>query len=124
MTPDALQEWLDVYVAAWRSYDPDAIGALFTDTASYAYHPWDTGDEIVRGREAIVANWLEEQDEPGSWEAAFRPGPVDGNRAVAVGVVRYADGRTYDNLFQLRFEGGGCAEFVEWYMRRPEPGGS
>jgi hypothetical protein len=30
VTPDALQTWLDAYVAAWRSYDPAAIGALFT----------------------------------------------------------------------------------------------
>jgi hypothetical protein len=120
MTPDALQTWLDAYVAAWRSYDPAAIGALFTDHACYAYHPWDTGDEVLRGRDAIVANWLEERDEPGSWEAAYRPGLVDGEAATAVGVTRYADGRTYDNLWELRFDGGRCAEFIEWFMLRPK----
>ena len=36
----------------------------------YAYHPYDEGEEVVRGREAIVADWLEEQDEPGTWEAS------------------------------------------------------
>lgn len=122
MTPEGLQTWLDEYVAAWRSYDPDAIGALFTEDACYAYHPWDTGDAVVRGRAAIVANWLEERDEPGSWEAAYRPGLIAGEAATAVGVTRYADGTTYDNLWELRFDGERCADFVEWYMRRPAPG--
>jgi len=35
-----VQTWLDAYVEAWRTYD----------------------------RDAIVASWLEERDEPGSWE--------------------------------------------------------
>ena len=121
MTPDALQAWLDAYVDAWRRYDPAAIGALFTPDATYAYHPYDTGDDVVRGRDAIVANWLEEQDDPGSWEAEYRPGLIDGERATVVGVTRYADGKVFDNLFQLRFSDGRCAEFVEWYMQRPQP---
>ena len=120
MTPEALQTWLDAYVAAWRSYDPAAIGALFTDDACYAYHPWDSGNEVIRGRDAIVANWLEDQDEPGSWEAAYRPGLVDGDSATAVGVTRYVDGRVFDNLWELRFDGGRCADFVEWFMVRPK----
>jgi len=124
MTPDALQTWLDAYVAAWRSYDPAAIGALFTEDACYAYHPWDAGDEVVRGRDAIVANWLEERDEPGSWEAAYRPGLIDADRATAVGMTRYADGKVFDNLWELRFNGGRCVEFIEWYMQRPTPGAS
>ena len=31
MDHGSAQEWLDRYVAAWRSYDPAAIGALFSD---------------------------------------------------------------------------------------------
>jgi hypothetical protein len=124
MTPDTLQNWLDAYVAAWRSYDPAAIGALFAEDACYAYHPWDTGDDVVRGRAAIVENWLEERDEAGSWEAAYRPGLIDGDRATAVGMTRYSDGKVFDNLWELRFDGGQCAEFVEWYMLRPTPGAS
>jgi hypothetical protein len=34
---EAVAAWLDAYVAAWRSYDPDAIGALFSKDATYAY---------------------------------------------------------------------------------------
>ena len=43
----AFQAWLDRYVAAWKSYDPTAIGDLFSDDAKYRYHP---EDEPVVGR--------------------------------------------------------------------------
>jgi hypothetical protein len=64
VTRDQVQEWLDAYVAAWRSYDGAAIGDLFAAEATYAYHPYD---EPERGREAIVASWQHERDAPGSW---------------------------------------------------------
>ena len=52
-----MQEWLDAYVEAWRTYDRDAVVGLFSAGASYAYHPYD--DEPLRGRDAILASWLE-----------------------------------------------------------------
>jgi ketosteroid isomerase-like protein len=120
MTQDEVQAWLDAYVAAWQSYDKSEIGALFAEDATYAYHPWDTGEALVRGRAVIVESWLEETDAPGSWEAEYRPLLVDGDRAVAVGVTRYDDGKVYDNLWVLRFDDRNrCVEFVEWYMLRP-----
>src|SRR5215203_5457316 len=98
MTHDAVARWLDAYTAAWTTYDPDAIGALFADDAQYRYHPWD---EPVRGREAIVADWLESPDAPGTYSAAYAPWAVEGSRAVATGVSRYDDGtqrRVYHNV--------------------------
>jgi ketosteroid isomerase-like protein len=120
LTHDDLQRWLDAYVDAWRTYDPAAIRALFAEDASYAYHPYDEREEVVRGREAIVVNWLEEQDEPGTWEASYRPLVVEGQRAVAEGTTSYTNGDFFWNLWTLRFdEENRCAEFVEWYMVRP-----
>jgi hypothetical protein len=120
MTPDEVQSWLDAYVAAWRDYDPAQIGALFAADASYAYHPWDHGDAVVRGRDAIVESWLDEQDAPGSWQAEYHPLLTDGDRAVVTGVTRYANGKVYDNLWVLAFDDRGrCTEFVEWFMLRP-----
>jgi ketosteroid isomerase-like protein len=117
LTRDRLQAWLDSYVDAWRTYDRAAIERLFSEDATYAYHPYD---EPLRGREAIVASWLEEPDEAGSWEASYRPLLIEGDRAVATGETRYAEGRTYSNLYVLRFDSEGrCAEFVEWYMEQP-----
>jgi ketosteroid isomerase-like protein len=113
-----VQAWLDAYVAAWRSYDPDAIADLFSADASYAYHPYDA--EPLRGRDAIVESWLSERDEPGSWEASYAPLLIDGDRAVATGESRYADGRTFSNLYVMRFDADGrCSEFVEWFMEQP-----
>jgi hypothetical protein len=117
MTHDDVQAWLDAYVDAWRTYDPAAIAALFTEEDAYAYHPWDEGEEVVRGSDAIVADWLEERDDPGSWEAQYRPLMVEGQRAVITGTTRYANGEFYWNLWVLRFdEDNRCAEYVEWFM--------
>jgi hypothetical protein len=121
---DELQRWLDAYVEAWRTYDEGAIRALFSEDATYRYHPWDEGDEVIHGRDAIAAAWLGDRDEPGSWTAEYHPWAVDGDRAVAVGVSRYlaADGavdREYHNVFLCRFDAEGrCREFTELFMRR------
>ena len=124
MTHDDVQLWLDRYVAAWTTYDPAAIGDLFAEGATYRYHPWD--DDPVEGREAIVANWLENRDEPGTWDAHYDAWAVEGDRATAIGESRYRnpDGsfRTlYYNLWALRFdEHKRCVDFVEYYMELPE----
>jgi hypothetical protein len=55
-----VQAWLDACADAWHTYDPAAIAALFTEDATYAYHPWDESEGLVRGRDAIVADWLGE----------------------------------------------------------------
>jgi ketosteroid isomerase-like protein len=120
-TRAAVADWLDRYVQAWRTYDPAAIGELFSEDATYAYHPWD--EQPVSGRDAIVANWLEDQDAPGSWEAAYEPLAVDGDVAIATGRTRYTnpDGSVRDeyyNSFVLRFDGEGrCVAFTEWFMK-------
>jgi hypothetical protein len=121
---DAFQRWLDGYVDAWRTYDAEAIGALFAERAEYRYHPWD---EPVVGRDAIVENWLDDRDEPGSWDAHYEPWAIDGHRAVATGISRYLgpDGETiereYHNVFLCRFdEDGRCGEFTEIYLRRSD----
>jgi ketosteroid isomerase-like protein len=51
--------WLAAYVEAWKSYDPEAIGELFSDDVEYRYHPYD---EPIRGRAAVVESWLGEGD--------------------------------------------------------------
>ena len=85
MDEAGVARWLADYVEAWRSYDPDAIGALFAEDALYRYHPWDEPTPShVRGRDAIVAGWLEHEDAPGSWAAEYRPSLAHDERAIAV----------------------------------------
>jgi hypothetical protein len=118
------QGWLDDYVAAWRSYDEEAVGALFSEDAEYRYHPWDEGSDALVGRAAIVAGWLGDRDEPDSWTADYRPWATAADRAVAVGVSRYLapDGtvdREYHNVFLCEFDDEGrCSSFTELFMQR------
>lgn len=117
-----VQDWLDRYVAAWRSNDGGQIEDLFTEDAAYRYVPYERSDSIARGREQIATGWLEEGDAPDSWEARYQPFAIDGDRAVATGYSRYAatdtePERTYHNCFLMRFAPDGrCAEFTEYYM--------
>ena len=119
----AVTVWLDAYVRAWKSYDPQAIGALFSEDATYFYNPYSTP---LHGRAAIVAAWVQEPDPPGTYDAHYEPLIIEGDRAVTNGKSRYfaADGHTltaeWDNIFILRFDNDGrCQEYREWYMKRP-----
>jgi hypothetical protein len=122
MTHDDVQDWLDRYVAAWRSNEAADIAALFTEDASYGYRPWDGESHTIEGRQAVVDSWLEEPDEPQSWDAHYEPWAVDGNRAVAVGWSRYAavgdkPEQLYHNAYLLDFDDQGrCRRFREFYM--------
>jgi ketosteroid isomerase-like protein len=115
------QDWLNRYVAAWRSGKAEDVGALFSDDVVYSYRPYT---EPVRGREAIVADWLRDPDDPGSWDAEYHPVAVDGDTAVSVGESRYPhEGKTYSNVFVCRFDADGrCTEFGEWFMQPPKSG--
>ena len=131
MDTAAVTAWLDAYVAAWKSYDPEQIGALFSGDVRYRFHPYD---EPVEGRDAVVESWLGEgehegapgRDEDGTYDASYRPIAVDGDVAVAIGSSTYTRGpggpigEVYDNCFVIRFDGDGrCREFTEWFMKRP-----
>jgi len=118
VTREQVQAWLGRYTAAWRSYDEAVIRDLFAEDATYAYHPYD---EPEQGRDAIVATWLREPDDAASWEAAYAPSLIEGDRAIATGQTRYLDtGRVFSNLFELTFDADGrCTRFVEWYVEHP-----
>ncbi|THG32969.1 nuclear transport factor 2 family protein [Naasia lichenicola] len=115
---DIVQRWLDGYLLAWRSNDPDDIRALFTEDGTYAGGPFDPEPWI--GREAIVEGWIAHLNEPGSW--SFEGAPISFGDGVGIvqGRSDYTDGRVYANLWVIRFAPDGRASsFVEWFM---EPG--
>lgn len=132
MDHTSAQAWLDRYLAAWASYEPEAIADLFAPDVRYRYHPHD---EPVVGRDAVVASWLGDssrpgastRDEPGTYDAEYAPVAVDGDVVVATGRSRYRDApdgpvvRTYENCFVIRFdEGGRCRELTEYYVQVPD----
>jgi hypothetical protein len=131
MDHETAQGWLNRYVDAWLSYDPDDIADLFTEDIAYRYHPYD---EPIVGRGAVVASWLGEdesgvastRDAPGTYEAEYSPVAVDGDTVVATGTSRYREApggpivRTYENCFIIRLNPEArCREFTEYYLRRP-----
>jgi hypothetical protein len=130
MEREAVDRWLQQYVAAWKSYEPDEIAALFSDDIEYRYHPYD---KPVVGRDAVVEAWRGEgshagasgRDAPGTYDAEYHPVAVDRDVAVATGSSRYTyqDGSVrdlYENCFVMRFDSDGrCREFTEWFMKRP-----
>src|SRR5262249_37302899 len=107
--------------------DPDEIGALFTADAEYRWHPWDEGEDVVRGRAQIVAAWLGDRDRAGTFRGAYRPLLVQGDQAIAAGLSSYYtdDKQTtldpaYHNVWVRGFsEEGECRSFTEWFMRAP-----
>jgi ketosteroid isomerase-like protein len=127
-----VDEWLEAYVAAWKRYDRDEIGALFSADVEYRYHPYD---EPVRGRDAVIRSWLGEdeadeastRDPEGTYDASYRVVALDGDVAVATGSSTYRtspDGpidKVFDNCFVMRFDAAGrCREFTEWFIQRPD----
>lgn len=131
MDRERIARWLDAYVEAWKTYDPEQISALFADDVRYRYHPYD---EPIVGREAVVESWLEDgahegastRDPEGTYDASYAPVAVDGDVAVATGSSTYLDqpggavDKVYDNCFVMRFDGEGrCREFTEWFIERP-----
>lgn len=120
---DQFQMWLDRYVAAWKSYDAKEIGELFSEDAEYRYHP---EDEPERGRDAIVASWLDDQDEPARFDASYEVLAIDGEEHVAMGWSRYYDERgeledEYWNIYRCQFAADGrCRLFTEWWIRDRE----
>lgn len=125
MTSAQAQDWLDRYVAAWRSNDAGDIGALFSDDAAYRFVPWL---EPIVGREAIVAAWHSDFDEDDPWSAEYRPLDVSGDVVMATGRTTYhREPLVFENLFLLRFDDEGrCTDFTDWYMKHPmeEAGGA
>ena len=132
MTHAEVQAWLDRYVEAWKSFDPDAIAALFSEDAEYRYQPW--GEPTV-GRDEIVRDWLnpggsaDRRDQPGTWWASYEPWAVEGDRAVVIGETAYfqdasqaVEERRYWNSWLIEFDAAGrCRSFVEYYMQRRKP---
>jgi hypothetical protein len=50
-----VDRWLQAYVEAWKSYDRDQIGELFSEDVRYRYHPHD--DPVVAGRNWSGPGW-------------------------------------------------------------------
>jgi uncharacterized protein (TIGR02246 family) len=119
MDSTAVAAWVDQYIRAWNSNDPADIGRLFASDADYYTGPFDPP---WQGRDAIVRNWLDRQDAPGSTTFRYEVLAATADTSLVRGWTRYHDPpREFSNIWLIRFDAHGhCREFTEWWMQRPE----
>jgi uncharacterized protein (TIGR02246 family) len=116
MDREDVDRWLQGYLRAWESNDPEDIGSLFTDDAKYYTAPHR---EPWAGRQAIVDGWIGRKDEPGDWTFQSDILAIADDLAFVQGVTGYpnADPSAYSNLWVIRLaDDGRCSEFTEWWM--------
>ena len=119
-----IEAWLDAYRHAWTTDDPDEVAGLFTEDIMYSAEPYA---EPLRGREAVVAFWLGEQESGIPWESEPTVVARDGDLYVVRAVTTYPEGtrggegrEVYHNLWLVRLDDDGRArEFAEYYMLAP-----
>lgn len=118
MSTGDTSSWIEAYLDAWRSNDPDEIRALFTEDARYYTAPYRPP---WVGQQAILDGWLERQDPPDTWSFDYRIiAEVDGT-GVVEGVTHYLpDGEIYSNLWLVDLDDHGrCPRFIEYFMLVP-----
>jgi hypothetical protein len=112
---ERLDDWMDDYLDAWSSNDPQGIAELFNVDA--VYDP-QTADGELHGRSEIVEWWRGLEDDPDNWDFEWMPLVESEEIAVVTGITRYLDPpATYRNLFVIKFDSDGlCRDFTEWYI--------
>lgn len=116
----AARRWVDAYIQAWTSNDPDEIGALFAEDAWLRYEPHTPW---LEGRDAIVQDWIKRKDEPDDWTFVWDVLAVAGDIAFIQGQASYTNPKPvdYSNLWVVRLDDEGRAtEFTEWWMKHPD----
>ncbi|HEX6256990.1 MAG TPA: nuclear transport factor 2 family protein [Euzebyales bacterium] len=110
---DAVERWIAAYETLWRTAGTDRLPELFTPDAAYVPSPWH---EPIADADAIARFWDEERDGPNEvFTMASDVIAVDGDVAVVRVAVDYAHGRSWRDLWVLRFAGDGrVSRFEEW----------
>jgi len=116
------ERFLDGYLDAWRTNDPDSIRALFAADATYRSSVRDLKPAV--GVDEIIAEWEDGRDEPGTWSYSGAVDLQTETAAVIRGVTTYTEGPkagTYENVWLLRFdEDGRAKEFQDWWFQRED----
>ena len=114
----SIQFWIEGYLRAWASNEPADIRALFTEDAEYRTEPWLPP---AQGVDAIVAQWVERSDEPGTFAFRAEIVGIDEGRGFVQGVTTYDSGTVYSNLWVIDLaEDGRARAFTEWWMDQSE----
>ena len=121
MSRTDFEHWLAAYRDAWGTDNPEQIGALFTEDATYAPSPFSDAWE---GREAIVRNWIERGDSKIPWQFESELVAIEGDTGVVRGLTTYPPHgdekeKVYSNIWVIRLAPDGRAtSFAEWWVQR------
>jgi len=112
-TQQTVSTWVEQYVHAWTTADPDDIGALFAPDAEY--HEWPFETHWI-GRAAIVAGWLSREPwQEGGWTFDWDILMITGDTAAIRGTGRYQKLGTFENLWTVTVGADGtCVVFRMW----------
>jgi len=112
---ERLDDWMDGYIAAWTSNDPEDITGLFSLDA--VYDP-QTADGEQHGHREIVEWWQGVDDDPENWDFEWVSLVETDDIAVITATTRYFEPpATYRNLFVIKFDQDDlCLYFTEWYI--------
>jgi len=115
MKSDDLHTWMEGYIKAWSSNDPEDISRLFAENGRYFTAPYR---EPWIGRSRIVSGWLGRKDKPGEYAFKYEILGVDKNVGFVRGWTTYHNPpRVYSNLWVIEVnEKGECQAFTEWWM--------
>lgn len=111
-----LESWVDRYVEAWKTNDPEDIGQLFIENARYFTAPYR---KPWSGRDAIVKGWLDRKDDQGTWKFRYEILAVAESLGFVRGWTTYLvdEPKEFSNLWVVSLDGNGrCSEFTEWWM--------
>jgi nuclear transport factor 2 (NTF2) superfamily protein len=132
LTREAVLAWVAAHDRAWRSNDPDAIGALFTEDGIYHLGPWEgpwrghTGP--IFGRTAIVDLWTSTFDPDERFTADANVLAIDGRRGVVQRTISYESivghpGTRYSCVWIVDLDSDGrCRNYQEWFVEQPSLG--
>ncbi len=123
MQKATVEAWVESYITAWNSNEPQDIGQLFAQDAAYFTGPFNAP---WQGREALVREWLNRKDEPGSFSFRYQVLAVTGNLGIVRGWTHYRESdREYSNIWAITLDDQNrCTEFIEWWVKRKKPGGT
>ena len=74
-----VQRWLDAYAEAWRTRDPEAAAAIFTEDSIYRSHPFRAPH---RGQDGVRAYWAKATEDQRGLDLRFGTPVVEGNRVA------------------------------------------
>jgi uncharacterized protein (TIGR02246 family) len=111
--------WVEGYLKAWQTNDPQAIGDLFSADAQYYTSPFA---EPWQGRDGIVQTWLAHADKPDDFTFRYEVLGTSEDSGIVRGWTTYKDPpKEYSNIWLVRFDDAGkCREFTEWWKEKPK----